>query len=65
VSVRVALDRTKCQGHGQCVLTCPELFEADEQGFAKLKSADVPAKLEELAQRASLRCPERAIALKR
>jgi ferredoxin len=59
--VRVAIDSAKCQGHGQCVLTCPELFEADEQGFALLKSAEVPPALEQNAERASLRCPERAI----
>lgn len=61
--MRVAIDTTKCQGHGQCVLTCPELFEADDQGFGVVRRADVPPELAERAQRAALRCPERAIAL--
>ena len=63
--MRVAVDRTKCQGHGQCVLACPELFEADEQGFAVVRVADVPPELADKAQRASLRCPERAIRVTR
>jgi ferredoxin len=63
--MRVSVDRTKCQGHGQCVLTCPEVFQADDQGFASLKQSEVPAALEEKAQRAALRCPERAVVVER
>ena len=63
--MRVAIDRAKCQGHGQCVLACPELFEADDQGFGVVRAAEVPPQLAEKAQRASLRCPERAITVTR
>lgn len=59
--MRVHVDMTRCQGHGQCVLTCPEVFSADEQGFVVVKDPEVPAALAEKVERASLRCPERAI----
>jgi ferredoxin len=63
--MKVSIDTTKCQGHGQCVLTCPEIFSADEQGFAVVKSPEVPAALTERVERAALRCPERAVQVER
>jgi ferredoxin len=59
--MRVELQTEKCQGHGQCVMAAPEFFAFNDQGFAVLTSSDVPAELEEKAQAAELRCPERAI----
>jgi ferredoxin len=63
--VRVRVDPAACQGHGQCALICPEVFGADEQGFAVVGSADVPAALAEAVRRAELQCPERAIQIDR
>jgi ferredoxin len=63
--MRVVVDTAKCQGHGQCVMTCPEVFSADAQGFAVVERAELPAELAEKAERAELRCPERAIRIER
>jgi ferredoxin len=44
-------------------MVCPEVFSADEQGFAVVENAEVPAALEDALRRAESRCPERAIQL--
>ena len=59
--MRVAVDNTKCQGHAQCHLICPEVFDLDDAGYSVLKSEDVPAGAEESAEDAVLSCPESAI----
>jgi ferredoxin len=63
--MRAVIDSARCQGHGQCALTCPEVFGADEQGFAVLRVPEIPSALVEKAERAALRCPERAIRIER
>jgi len=42
-------------------MACPEVFSADEQGFAVVENAEVPAELEDTVRLAESRCPERAI----
>ena len=63
--MKVTLDTDVCQGHGQCVMACPEVFEFDDQGFSVLKTGDVPAEHEDAVTRAELSCPERAIRIVR
>lgn len=59
--MRVKLDPELCQGHGQCVIFCPEVFKADEQGFASVVSENVPESEYANVERAETMCPERAI----
>ena len=59
--MKVQLDSSKCQGHGQCNMSAPDLFVFDTQGFAVLQATEVPPGREEAVQLAVLRCPERAI----
>ncbi len=61
--MRVYVKENECQGHGTCVMVCPEVFSADEQGFAVVENAEVPAALEDAVRLAESRCPERAIQL--
>ena len=61
--MRVHVDASVCQGHGACVMVCPEVFHADEQGFAVVERAEVPSALEDALRRAESQCPERAIQL--
>ena len=63
--MKVSLDTDACQGHGQCVMNCPAVFEFDDQGFSVLKTEDVPAENEADVERAELMCPERAIKIAR
>jgi ferredoxin len=61
--VRITFDNSKCQGHGRCYALAPQLFDADEEGYAVLKAVEgeVPAGLEDEAILASDNCPEYAI----
>ena len=62
--MRVRVDRSRCQGHNRCQLLAPELFEVDEQGYAReAKGGRVPPEWQERARRAAANCPESAIAL--
>jgi ferredoxin len=64
--MRIVFDRDKCQGHGRCYSLAPDLFEADDEGYAVvLVDGEVPATLEAQAQLAAENCPEYAIALER
>jgi ferredoxin len=58
------IDELKCQGHNRCYLICPELFDVDDYGMAKLLSTNqVPENLIEKAQLAVQNCPEFAISI--
>ncbi len=61
--MKVLVHAEVCQGHGRCNMKCPELFEIDDDGFARLTSEEVPPELEEAARRAADVCPESAIVL--
>jgi ferredoxin len=61
VSVRV--DGEKCQGHNRCIAICPEVFEADELGYAVVRLDRVGPDLADKVRLAEANCPERAIAV--
>jgi ferredoxin len=42
-------------------MTCPEVFELTDDGYATVRVTEVPAALEDAARLAVARCPERAI----
>jgi ferredoxin len=62
-SVRVEVDRQRCQGHNRCVIICPEVFETDEFGFSVVKLPQVGPELNEKVRLAEANCPEGAIRL--
>ena len=62
--MRIAVDMDRCQGHGRCYDLAPEVFGADDDGYAQLLvDGEVPAGLESQARAAEANCPERAISL--
>ena len=58
---RVAVDGTRCQGHGCCYGYFPELFVPDDDGYARVRAVG-DAEPVEAAEAASV-CPERAISV--
>lgn len=65
-TLRLSIDSAKCQGHNRCCALAPELFEADELGFAFVKESGlVPTALQEKALLAVRNCPEYAIRAER
>ena len=65
-AMRLTVDRDKCQGHNRCCALAPELFLADELGFAAARNdGQVPVALEAKALLAVRNCPEFAIKAER
>jgi ferredoxin len=62
--MRVHVDEERCEGHGRCYATAPEVFEADEVGNGReIGDGAVPPDLEHKARVAVANCPERAITI--
>jgi ferredoxin len=63
-AVRVHVDDERCEGHGRCYATAPEIFAADDIGNGhEIGDGSVPAELEHKARLAVANCPERAITI--
>ena len=60
---RLAIDWTRCRGHGLCAHIVPELIQLDPQGFPVILDAPVPAWLERGARQAVEMCPALALRL--
>jgi ferredoxin len=61
--MKAIVDRDACTGCGLCPETCPEVFELDDEGLAKVKADPVPADAEDSAREAADGCPVEAITL--
>jgi ferredoxin len=61
--MKLRLDLSSCTGHGRCYVLAPDLFDADDNGYAILKCAEPPDSLRQLAESTVLNCPERAIVI--
>ena len=63
-TVRLAVNASLCDGHGICVLRCPELIALDQWGFAAVESTTVSdGRVVRRARRAVAACPRRALTL--
>jgi NADH:ubiquinone oxidoreductase subunit F (NADH-binding)/ferredoxin len=60
---RLALDWTRCRGHGLCAHIVPELVQLDRQGFPMMLDTPVPPWLEREAGQAVAMCPSLALRL--
>jgi ferredoxin len=60
---RLAIDWTRCQGHGLCAQIAPELVQLDRQGFPVMLDTPVPPWLERGARQAVEMCPALALRL--
>jgi ferredoxin len=62
--MRIVYDRDKCQGHGRCYALAPDLFDADDEGYAVvLVSGDLTDEQLAQAQLAADNCPEYALSI--
>ncbi len=62
--MRVKVDGSKCQGHNRCIQTAPDLFDADDYGYAHVRNDGVvPPELAEKARLTVKNCPELAISI--
>jgi NADH:ubiquinone oxidoreductase subunit F (NADH-binding)/ferredoxin len=58
---RLAVDWTRCDGHGLCAHLVPELIRLDGNGYPALPDTPVPAWLESGARKAVAMCPALAL----
>jgi ferredoxin len=59
--VRIEANRDVCIGAGMCVMTAPELFDQDDDGFVVLLTGEVPEEEAGRARRAVANCPSGAL----
>ena len=59
--MKVRIDKDLCSGTGLCQGTCPEVFEIDNDGLAKVLTEDVPDQYEDACREAADGCPTGAV----
>jgi ferredoxin len=55
------IDAAKCQGHGQCELVAPDVFELGDDDRGHVIADPVPPGSAEAAREAVFMCPEGAV----
>ena len=58
---QIVVDVTRCVGAAQCVLSAPDLFDQDDDGFVMLLEERPTGELEQSAGVAATLCPSQAI----
>jgi NADH:ubiquinone oxidoreductase subunit F (NADH-binding)/ferredoxin len=61
--IRLAVDWSRCDGHGVCAYVVPDLLRLDADGFPVISDTPVPEWLEEDARQAVAMCPALALRL--
>jgi ferredoxin len=59
--MRIDADRDRCEGHGLCVDTAPEVYDLDDDAVVVLRHEVVPAALERRAEAGARVCPVAAL----
>jgi len=59
--MRVVADRERCEGHGLCADTAPEVYELDDDAIVVVLHEDVPPVLERKAEAGARVCPVAAL----
>lgn len=59
--MRVEVNPNVCEGHGQCNVVAPEVYDLDDGGYCLIHNQEVPPDLEFQAQAGALACPVQAI----
>jgi len=61
--MKVSVDRSLCNGYGNCVMEAPEVFELDDEGMAVVLDESPTGENAEKAKTAAAMCPVDAILL--
>ena len=59
--MKIVADRDRCEGHGLCADTAPEVYDLDDDAVVVLLHEVVPAGLERKAEAGSRVCPVAAL----
>jgi ferredoxin len=63
MSFTARVDPSLCEGHGQCLLAAPGLFDADPEGYSHVTVDPIADELHDTAERALRACPAGAITI--
>jgi len=61
--MKVRVDASVCAGFGVCLGLAPDVFVLHDDGYAIVRTAEVPQALEEMVRAAVSQCPSGAISL--
>ena len=61
--MKVRLNRSKCEGYGNCVFAAPAVIDLDDDGRAVLLVEEPPEERRGEVNEAVANCPSRAIAI--
>ena len=61
--MRAIVDRDRCQGHAQCLVGAPDVFDLDDDSRSIVLADPLPEGSVIVAQEAADRCPEAAISI--
>lgn len=59
--MKIIADRERCEGHGLCADTAPEVYDLDDDAVVVLLHGDVPPGLERRAEAGARVCPVAAL----
>ena len=59
--MRIAADRERCEGHGLCADTAPDVYDLDDDAVVVVLREDVPPALERKAEAGARVCPVAAL----
>jgi ferredoxin len=60
-AMRIDADRIRCEGHGLCADTAPEVYELDDDAIVVVRHDVVPPELERKAEAGARVCPVAAL----
>lgn len=62
--MKISVDNSVCEGHGQCFTVDAELFPLDDEGYSTVgKGREVPAGKEDVAREGVAACPVMALSV--
>jgi ferredoxin len=61
MSFDALVDPSLCEGHGQCLLAVPAIFDADADGYSHVAVNPISEDLRDTVERAMRACPAGAI----
>lgn len=59
--MKIAADLDRCEGHGLCVDTAPEVYDLDDNAVVVVRHEVVPTHLERKAEAGARVCPIAAL----
>jgi len=59
--MKIIADRERCEGHGLCADTAPEVYELDDDAIVVLLHESIPPALERKAEGGARVCPVAAL----